>query len=443
MKLKRALFPLIAGIFFIFISQCGTETPVTVSNGPVVGNQSIVTTQEGSVIVKAYCGGRDSLPSSENLGTLVKGNTDFAIDLYKKLSSACSGNVFFSPYSISIAFGMTWAGARGQTESEMAAVLHFSLDQTKLHPAFNALDLALKAQAQKDGFELNIVNQLWGEKTYQFLPEYLKTVSVNYGAGMRLLDFIGNPDPSRITINTWVSDKTHARIQDLIPQGLITSLTTLVLTNAIYFKAQWADTFFKESTHEQMFCRETDSVAALFMHKVAAYKHAANPDFSALEIPYKGGELSMLFILPGPGKMPAIESGLTSDFLAGVSGSLEQKEVSITIPKFKFATPSTKLKDVLMSLGMTVAFSRAADFSGIDGTHSLFISEAIHKAFVAVDERGTEAAAATAIIMTRNSLPITPPVAFTADRPFIFLIRDNTNGAVLFLGKLANPVIEG
>ena len=321
--------------------------------------------------------------------------------MYKKLSNA-GANTFFSPYSISLALAMTWAGARGQTESEMASVLHFSLDQSQLHPAFNALDLALKTRAQKDSFDLSIVNQLWGEKTYHFLPDYLKTVSVNYGAALRLLDFINNADASRLTINTWVSDQTKTRIQDLIPQGAITPATTLVLTNAIYFKAQWADTFIKDFTNNQQFYQGNDSVTALFMHKEGSYKYAANADFSALEMPYKGGEISMLFILPEPGKMPAVESGLTSDFLAGISNSLQAQVVDVAIPKFKFATSSISLKDILISLGMTAAFSDA-DFSGIDGTRYLFISDVIHKAFVAVDEKGTEAAAATVVIVAGGS----------------------------------------
>jgi serpin B len=444
MKSTQWVFCSIAGLSFLFIAQCGHTTAVSGPNGS--GNdQGVITTHEGSVTVKSYRGGRDSLPSSSpaDLQALAKGNTDFACDLYKKLSNADSGNTFFSPYSVSIALAMTWAGARGQTEAQMASALHFPLDQARLHPAFDALDLALRAEARNDGFDLNIVNQLWGETTYHFLPDFLKTASVNYGASLRLLDFINNPEPSRQTINTWVSGQTQTRIQDLIPQGAITGSAVLVLTNAIYFKAQWADTFFKENTRNQMFYRGSDSVTALFMHKEGSYKYAANQDFSALEMPYKGGTISMLFILPGPGKMASVESGLTSDFLAGVSGSLQEKVVDVAIPKFKFTTSSASLKDLLSSLGMPAAFSDTADFSGIDGTRSLFIQDVIHKAFVAVDERGTEAAAATAVIVVRTSIMIPPPPAFIADRPFIFLIRDAATGAVLFLGKVVNPVIEG
>jgi serpin B len=443
MKTSNRYLTLISGISIIFIVCCGQHALNSVSDGPA-NNQSIITTQEGSVTVKAYCGGRDSLPfsSPEDLETLVKGNTDFAFDMYKKLQKA-DINTFFSPYSISVALAMTWAGARTHTESEIASVLHFSLGQAQIHPVFDALDLALKSQAQKDGFDLNIVNQLWGEKTFDFVPEYLKIVSVNYGASMRLLDFISSPDLSRITINSWVSDQTKTRIEDLIPQGVITDQTRLVLTNAIYFKAQWADTFRKESTYDWMFYRNNDSTMVPFMHRQGSYRYIANADFCALEMPYKGNGISMLLILPQPGKMSAVESGLTYDFIAGLSGSLQENLINVSLPKFKFTSQSTSLKDILISLGMTSAFSNAADFSGIDGRNDLFIQDAIHKAFVAVDERGTEAAAATAIVVSRiTAVPVQPAINFTADRPFIFLIRDNTTGTVLFMGKVVNPVIE-
>jgi serpin B len=441
MKTQKIFISLLVAISFICISSCGHNTLVSNTNR-IVDNQGIITTQEGSITVKSSANGRDSLPSSsaENINALIKGNSDFSFDMYKKLSTPDS-NLFFSPYSISIAFAMTWAGASGQTESEMAATLHFGLDQAGLHPAFDALDLGLKAQAQKDSFQLNIVNQLWGEKTYYFLPDYLKTVSVNYGASMRLLDFINNPDPSRLVINDWVSNQTNSRIKDLIPQGSITEDTRLVLTNAIYFKAQWADTFLKESTSDQLFYTGGDSMVVKFMHKKADYKYVSNSDFSALEIPYKGKNLSMLFILPQQGKTASVESGLSSDMISNLTGSMQQTMVYVAIPKFKFTTSSTSLRQVLGSLGMVSAFSDMADFSGIDGTRLLRISDVIHKAFVAVDERGTEAAAATAVIMGTSSFEPNP-VFFTLDRPFIFLIRDDTTGTVLFMGKVVIPVME-
>ncbi|HUI91045.1 MAG TPA: serpin family protein [Chitinivibrionales bacterium] len=440
MKPSKSLIYLLIGLCPVLSLYCGTEPLNQAPSGP--DNNGVVTTQEGSITVQA-CGTRDTLPSAsdQDIAALVKGNTDFACDMYKKLSAA--GNTFFSPYSISIALAMTWAGARTETEAQMASALHFTLDQTKLHPAFDGLDLALKARANNDGFDLNIVNQLWGEKTYYFLPDFLKTLSVNYGAALRLLDFINNPEPSRVTINAWVSGQTNGRIQDLIPSGEITPATTLVLTNAIYFNAQWADTFQKEMSMNQTFYRNNDTVSAPFMHQEATFRYAASADFDALELPYKGNELSMLFILPAAGKMASVASSLTADFIAGLSGSLAAQKVIVAIPKFKFATPSLSIRDILVSLGMADAFSPGvADFSGIDGTRSLSIYDVLHKAFVAVDERGTEAAAATAVIVVGTSIEMPPPVQFTANRPFIFLIRDNVSGAVLFMGRLEDPVIN-
>ena len=443
METKKCFLSLIAGICLIFCVSCGNNAFISGTPSPVriVDSLGIVTSQEGLVTVKSSNLSRDSLPSAstDNVNALAKGNTDFAVDMYKKLSTP-AGNLFFSPYSISMALAMTWGGARGQTESEMATTLHFGLDQASLHPAFDALDLGLRAQAEKDGFQLNIVNQLWGEKTYYFLADYLKLVSVNYGASMRLLDFINNPEPSRLVINDWVSSQTNSRIQDLIPQGSIDGDTRLVLTNAIYFKAQWADTFLKEYTDSQPFYRDNDSSNARFMHKEGTYRYVAGGDYRALEMPYKGNSISMLLILPDTGKMEAVESRLSSDFLSALTGSMQEAMVYVAIPKFEFTTSSISLKRALTSLGMTSAFSGAADFSGIDGTHSLQISDVIHKAFVAVDERGTEAAAATVIIVRATAVLVRN--FFTANRPFIFLIRDNSTGTILFMGKVVSPVFE-
>jgi serpin B len=445
MKSMKSLLSIAVGICFIFTAGCGQNSLISDNNGTtkIIDNQGIVTTQEGSITVESSSRGRDTLPfaSLSDINELEKGNTEFAFDMYKKLSKPDS-NLFFSPYSISIALAMTWAGARGQTESEMATTLHFDLDQAHLHPAFDALDLGLSARCQNDGFELHVMNQLWGEKTYQFLPDYINTASASYGASLRLLDFINNPDPSRLIINSWVSDQTNSRVQDLLAPGTISDSTRLVLTNAIYFNAQWADTFHKESTYDQMFCTGSDSVPVKFMHKEAGYRYVANSDLSALEVPYKGNNLSMLFILPQQGKTASVESSLSSDMISSLAELMLQTQVIVAIPKFKFTTSSTSLKDILGSLGMVSAFSDAADFSGIDGTRLLRISDVIHKAFVAVDERGTEAAAATAVIMVAGSAFNPNPVYFTLDRAFIFLIRDTTTGTVLFMGKVAKPVIE-
>jgi len=438
-RINGFTFIVFALFLVLFVPNCAKNSVVSPNPGPDVNN--ITTQTQGAITVKKYNEGRDTAPgvSTADVSSLSIGNTAFALDLYKKLSSV-SGNIFYSPYSISVALAMTWGGARNQTEQDMASVLHFPFPQAKLHASFNALDLALNRQAQTGGFDLHIVNQLWGEKTYSFLPDYLKLVSLNYGASMCLLDFIGNPEPSRLVINTWVSGQTNQRINDLIPQGSINGNTRLVLTNAIYFKAQWADTFGCNFTTDYVFHRsERDSITAKFMTREGAYNYVSSADYQAIELPYKGKETSMLIILPSPGKMAQVEAGLSSEFFMTMYASLHSSNIFLQLPKFKFTTGSIKLADILTSLGMGVAFGDGADFSGINGTRELSISDVIHKAFVAVDEKGTEAAAATAVIMDNTAMPA---VSLSIDRPFIFLIRDIQTNTILFMGKLNDPTKE-
>lgn len=430
----------VAIILMALYPECAKNNAVS-SDPAIVDDDNVITETQGAITVKTYITGRDTAPgvSMAEVSSLAEGNTAFAIDIYKKLSDG-SKNVFYSPYSISIALAMTWGGARNQTERDMASVLHFPFPREKLHTAFNALDLALNQHAQTSGFELHVVNQLWGEKTYTFLPEYLKLVSLNYGAAMCLLDFVGNPEPSRMVINNWVSDQTNQRISDLIPQGSITDDTRLVLTNAIYFKAQWADTFFSKNTADQIFYRsETDLVTVKFMSREGSYKYVSAADYQAIEMPYKGKETSMLIIMPTPGKMAQVEAGLSSVFFTTLYSSLQPSNLFLQLPKFKFTTASISLADILKSLGMAIAFGGLADFSGINGTGGLCISDVIHKAFVAVDEKGTEAAAATAVIMGETAIPT---VRLYVNRPFIFLIRDAQTNTVLFMGKLNDPTKE-
>ena len=409
-------------------------------NPSSTNNTGVSTQTQGAITLEKYNADRDTAPnvSSADIASLSDGNSAFAVDMYKKITGA-NDNVFFSPYSISIALAMTWGGARNQTERDMASVLHFPFPQAQLHSAFNALDLALVRHARTSGFELHIVNQLWGEKTYTFLPDYLKMVSVDYGAAMRLLDFIGNPEPSRVVINTWVADSTNQRITDLIPAGIIDAVTRLVLTNAIYFKAQWADTFFSSDTRDNTFCRsQGDSLLTKFMQREGDYRYDSTADYQAVELPYKGEATSMLIVLPAPGKMAQVEASLSTAFLRSVFPSLHSTRVSVCLPKFKFTTKSVSLSEILQSLGMAVAFGDNADFSGINGTGGLCIGDVFHKAFVQVDENGTEAAAATAVVV-RDAMVMPPPVFFMANRPFIFLIRDVQTNAILFIGKLNDP----
>jgi serpin B len=378
-----------------------------------------------------------------DLESLVSDNSAFAFDLYQRLRTE-EGNLFYSPYSMSLALAMTYAGAAGETESQMAETLHFALPQSRLHPAFNdlALELAERGEGAQgkdgEGFRLNIVNTTWGQKDYHFLDSFLDVLAENYGAGLRIVDFIGAPEESRIAINDWVSQQTEDRIKDLIPQGLINELTRLVLTNAIYFNAAWATPFSENATSDGAFkLLDGGEVTVPMMRQTESFGYAEGDGYQAVELPYDGNELSMVILLPDYGQFDNFEASLDSAKLNGVLGALEYRQVNLSMPKFEFES-ELGLKITLSDMGMPLAFTPSADFSGMTGNPELFITEVVHKAFVSVDEAGTEAAAATAVIVGLTAVPVSP-VVVNIDRPFIFLIRDIETGTVLFLGRVLNP----
>jgi serpin B len=378
------------------------------------------------------------------LQELVQGNNQFAFDLYGAIRNS-DGNLFLSPYSISLALAMTYAGARGETEEQMAEAMHFSLRQERLHPGFNALDQALAARGETpdnedDNFRLNIVNSIWGQQDYQFLPEYLDLLAMNYGAGLRLLDFRGQPEPSRETINEWVSEETEERIQDLLPPGVIDTLTRLVLVNAIYFNATWANQFEERDTQEGTFdLLDGSEVRVPLMNQEAYFGYYRSEDFQVVELPYQGWELSMVILLPDEDQFEAFESGLDARTLEDAVARLQHTNLNLTMPKFTYES-EFMLSPALRELGMQDAFTEMqADFSGMDGTRDLYLKEVLHKAFVSVDEEGTEAAAATAVVVGITSMP-PEAVEVEIDRPFIYLIRDIETNTILFLGRVLNPV---
>jgi len=378
-----------------------------------------------------------------DLKDLVDGNSAFAFDLYQSLSER-DGNLFYSPYSISLALAMTYAGARGETERQMADTLRFLLPQDRLHPAFNALDLELASRGEgaegkdEEGFRLNIVNAIWGQEDYAFLAEFLDVLAENYGAGLRLLDFINAPEESRITINDWVSDQTEGRIEDLIPQGVIDALTRLVLTNAIYFNAAWLNPFDEDVTADGTFhLLDGGEVTVPMMMQTESLGYAEGEGYQAVELPYDGGELSMVIMIPEAGQFEPFEASLGADLADTITNDMEYRQVALTMPKFEFESDFSLAK-TLAAMGMPVAFSSEADFSGMTGNLDLFIGEILHKAFVSVDEAGTEAAAATAVVMKLTAAP-EEPVEVTVDRPFVFLIRDIETGTILFVGRVMNP----
>jgi serpin B len=286
-----------------------------------------------------------------------------------------------------------------------------------------------------------VVNAIWGQKGYEFRVAFLDTLAENYGAGLRILDFINDPEPSRITINDWISEQTEERIQDLIPPGGIDSLTRLVLTNAIYFNAAWESKFTEEATKDLPFYPlDGESVTVPMMRQTESFGYAEGDDYQAVELPYDGEELSMVILLPSEGKFTEFEHILDYEQVDRIISKLEDKRVRLTMPKFEFESEFS-LKQALSALGMAEAFSESADFSGMTGNKDIFIGSVIHKAFVLVEEGGTEAAAATAVVMVTSAPGPKPeePVVVTIDRPFIFLIRDIETGAILFIGRVMNP----
>jgi serpin B len=372
---------------------------------------------------------------------LVKGNSQFALDLYGKLS-AKDGNLFFSPFSISTALGMTWGGARGETAEQMARTLHFTLVNEGFHQRFGELLKEVNGEPnEKRGYQLNTANALWGQKGYPFAPNFVKLMNDNYGAGFNEVDFQDATEASRQTINTWVEKETHSKIKDLLKKGIIKSNTRLVLTNAIYFKGDWASQFKKDVTKEGAFRVTSEKVVkAPLMHQSGNFRHFEDRNVQGLEMPYVGKDLSMVVLLPKQiDGLADLEKALAGK-LAGWLGQMQEQRVDVTLPKFKTAS-DLLLNQPLIALGMPLPFTEdKADFSGLnDGKGSLFISAVVHKAFVEVNEEGTEAAAATGVIISDPSAP-PKATAFKADHPFLFLIRDNRNGSILFIGRIANPV---
>ena len=388
--------------------------------------------------------GRDLSPDVQesDFSEMLDGARQFALDLYRQLRDSNEGNFFYSPYSISIALAMTYAGARENTALEMADALNFTLSQDKLHPAFNKLDLILTNLGQNTGdeeFILSVANSIWGEQTYSFLDDFLDILAVNYGAAMYLMDFKNKPDESRRIINAWVEDQTNDKIKDLLGPGTITSITRLVLTNAVYFYGSWIYQFNEENTTEENFTLLNGSqVSVPMMKQEEHFSYSEGEGYQAVELPYEGGAAGMLIIVPDINTFEIFEQNLDNQVLSDITNSLEYTNINLNMPKWEFKS-DILLKDTLRSMGMNDAFlGGTADFSGIDGTFYLFITDVIHQAFVSVDESGTEAAAATAVIVGETSLP-PEPVIMHINKPFIFLIRDSQTGTILFAGRVLNP----
>ncbi len=386
----------------------------------------------------------DPAVPGDDLSALVQGNNAFALDLYGQLR-ANDGNLAFSPYSISLALAMPYAGARGQTESEMAKTLHYTLSQDRLHPAFNQLDQDLAREGQASSSEehplqLKIANAVWAEKTFSFLQPYLDLLAQNYGAGIQLADFINQREAVRKQINDWVAKQTNDKIKDLIPADALDAATRMVLVNALYFKADWANPFDPANTADAPFyLLDGSQVQSKQMSDhFSGIPYASGDGWQAVELAYQGDTAAMDLIVPEAGKFEEFESSLDAQKLQDILNGMQPTSLQLAMPKFTFRS-SFDLGDRLSALGMVDAFEAdRADFSGMTGKRDLYVTKVLHQAYVAVDEQGTEAAAATSVIMGLTAIMI-PDKTLTIDHPFIFVIRDLKSGQILFIGRVMDP----
>lgn len=382
----------------------------------------------------------------QELAQLVDGNTEFAVDLYRTLAD--DENLLLSPYSVAAALTMTYAGARGITAEEMRDVLHLGLDDDRIHAARNELDLRITAEPEalpdddREPFTIRVANSLWGQEGYPFREAFLTVLAQQYDAGMNLVDFATAAEEARITINTWVEEQTEGRIVDLIPPGVIDSFTRLVLVNAIWFKANWATPFVEEATTDAPFARlDGTEVTVPMMHGSLQAGYGGGDGYEAVRLPY-AGDAAMVIVVPEEGRFGELRERLDSAYLEMVRTGLQNRQIDLAMPRFEFRSEAG-LSPALTELGMPTAFappdgSGGADFTGITEQRELFIQDVVHQAFIAVDEQGTEAAAATAVVIGLTSAPM-DPVALTIDRPFLFLIEQASTGELLFLGQVTDP----
>ena len=436
-------------------AACGSTDEAATTTGPGLTTTRLTpTTVDPGTRTEVFTPGeviRVDLPrttpdiTEADISAVVAADAAFGLDLFEV--AAGDENLMVSPYSVATALSMLYPGGRGTTASEIAEVLHLTVDDANLHAVRNHIDTALATPSLPQGdedtrqpFTIRPANSAWGQGGYPFLDEYLGVLAENYGAGLRLLDYAGDPEGSRVIINDWVEDATEDRIKDLIPEGAIDGDTRLALVNAIWFKANWFNQFDPEATATGMFTLlDGGEVEVPLMHASQRTGYASSDLFEAVRLPY-AGDAAMVVLLPKQGAPADLASRLTPDDLEIAWGDYQ---VDLTLPRFEFHA-EIKLKAALQELGMRAAFeppwsgvNDEADFTGITEIRDLYVSEAFHKTFIAIDEEGTEAAAATALILNRLSKP--GSATFTADRPFLFWIEHSSTGEMLFLGQVTNP----
>jgi serpin B len=383
----------------------------------------------------------------DSLKTLSASNTAFAFNFYDQVRDS-DGNIIFSPLSLSVALSMALAGARGDTRQEMLDTMSIQGLGDETSPAFNALLLAIEGSQQDlegedevSTFQLNIANSSWGQSGFEFNPDFLDTLALYYGAGIYQVDFSQDPEAARQAINAWVEDETNDKIKNLIPEGAIEALTRLVLANAIYFKGGWMYPFIENGTQPAPFTLLDGSQWTVDMMRLDEkdLKYIRVEDYQAVQLPYKSRDFSMLLVLPDEGTYKGVEGEFNSEMLSTIVDSMQYVPVKLSMPKFDFET-ALNANDILKSMGMIEAFiPDGADFSGMTTEAPLYISDVVHKATITVDEQGTEAAAATAIIMSTTSMPISDPIDMVLDHPFMFAIMHEPTGTILFLGRVVQP----
>ena len=380
----------------------------------------------------------NSLFANPNVEKIVKKNSKFALELYRELIKTEKGNLFFSPYSISTALAMVYAGARGETAKEMAKTCRFTMNEKELHETFSIL--RKKIQSNRKSCRLSVANSLWAQKGYCFWNSYFAMLSRYYEAGVKTVDFKNDLEDSRKTINEWVSKKTEEKIKELFQKGILNKMVRLVLVNAIYFKGTWRVGFDAKKTKKAPFhLNDGKEINVPTMYVKDNFKYAENKVLQALELPYSGNKMSLLVLLPRNPKMwKFVESKMNLRNIKDTFKHIKMKKVAVYLPKFKMSC-GFSLGKILKKMGMRLAFSMGADFSGMTGRKDLAISKVIHKSFVKINESGTEAAATTGVTMFRKSAPAKPTV-FRVDRPFIFIIYDRESKSILFMGRVMNPL---
>lgn len=378
--------------------------------------------------------------NAQQVINIADSNNLFAFKLYDKVKKEKKENLFFSPFSISTALAMTYAGARNETEKQMCHTLHFSLDQTRFNQEYKTYLEKLESDTGKD-LKIENANAIWVAKSFPLLNTFSEIAYQDYHAVSQNIDF-SNPEQIRNQMNSWVERKTNDKIKDLIQPGILTPHTRVVLVNAIYFKGKWNIPFSKDSTRSDNFYRNNSGrIKTDFMHNIAHYRYYDDTLLQAVELPYAGGKTSMMIFLPkSRNGINAMENRLNYYYYSKIVSSLYSQRVQVALPKFK-TTVLFELSKVLSNMGMPVAFSGNTDFSGISDEY-IYINSIIHKAFIDVNEEGTEAAAATAIVMKMTVMRPMPIRSFNANHPFIFIIRDNETGSILFMGKIMDPTKE-